>query len=311
MAYYGFNTVPADYEYINVYNSFRSPSTVHTHNTALAFYFRKYLLTKVFSVFDFDLPDTWNAAFFKYVLFGFGYVAVLNTDKFGIIPQNCTLSGMGIYYQPTHAIVANPLLKGAKRLQIGTQTEIIKCQPNYSGIMDIISYYGDMMAVTAEALGVNTFNTRLAYVFMAKDKTQAESFKKMYDQLASGEPAVFMDKKLFNDDGSPTWMQFNQDVKNTFVGLELIEALEKIDNRFDTLVGIPNANYEKKERLLTDEVNANNFDTKALALQWYEEIRSGMDKVNRMFNLDLSVKLRNENEVKTDAYNVDRGLIQV
>ena len=65
---------------------------------------------------------------------------------------------------------------------------------------------------------------------------------------------------------------------------------------FDTLVGIPNSNTEKKERMIVDEVNANNFDTQALAYQWYLEIDQGMKKTRDMFGIDCSVKLRSPKE---------------
>ena len=296
MSVYGLSQQPYDYEYINMYNAVRSPSTVHAKNTALAYFFRKYLLMKVFSVFDFTVPENWNEAFFKYILFGFGYVAVINTDKFGVIPQNCTLYGIGVYYQPTSVIIANPILKGIKTPVIDKQCTLIKCQPNYSGIMDIISYYADMLAVASESLGINMFNTKLAYVFASENKQQAESFKKMYDEIASGNPSSFVDKKLFRDDGSPNWLMFNQDIRQTYVGLELLETLQKIDNMFDTLVGIPNSNNEKRERMIVDEVNANNFDTQALAYQWYLEIRKGMEKTRDIFGIDVSVRLRTPKE---------------
>ena len=39
------------YDYINLYNASRSPSTVHVKNTRLRNYFRKYLMQKAISVF--------------------------------------------------------------------------------------------------------------------------------------------------------------------------------------------------------------------------------------------------------------------
>ena len=74
--------IPSNYEFENLYNSMRSPSTVHCRNTALVEYYTKYLLEKAISVFKFDgLPETWARNYFQYVLFGYGYIAIINTDK--------------------------------------------------------------------------------------------------------------------------------------------------------------------------------------------------------------------------------------
>jgi hypothetical protein len=70
---------------------------------------------------------------------------------------------------------------------------------------------------------------------------------------------------------------------------------------FCTTIGLKNANYEKRERLLVDEVNANNEQTKALAEQWLDSIKSGMDTANEMFGLNLNIKL------KEDTVNADNN----
>ena len=69
-----------------------NPNSIHTQNTQLAAYFRRYLLQKAISVFDWTLPDNWNRDFFLYVLYCWGVVAVIKTDKFGVIPQGCALA---------------------------------------------------------------------------------------------------------------------------------------------------------------------------------------------------------------------------
>ena len=62
---------------------------------------------------------------------------------------------------------------------------------------------------------------------------------------------------------------------------------------FDTEIGIPNANTDKRERLISDEVNANNVETATRCELWMETIRTGLDKANAMFpDLGLSVDWR-------------------
>ena len=291
----GLNGIPASYDYINNYNGHLIPSTVHVKNTGLEMFFFRYLTQKLFSVFEFDLPEEWDLSFFRYCLFLLGYVGVVETDRFGVIFQNCGLYGRGIYYQPTDMIITNPLLKSTLRPRIGVDCELIKLMPDYGSAYDLISFYSSMMAVCAEAAGVNMLNSTLAYIFAVDDKANAETLKKMFDQIQSGNPATFISKqKLVDDDGNPRIMMLNQNLRNTYISGELMADLHRWENLFNTEIGIPNANFEKSERLITDEVNANNTDTVSKATVWLESIREGMDKANRMFGLDLGVKLRFE-----------------
>lgn len=308
------NGIPASYDYINLANSATSPSTVHCRNTALSQYFRRYLLQKAMSLYKWNLPETWNKSYFLYVLYCWGYIAVVNTDKFGVIPQGCGLTGYNVFYQPTHAIITNPLLRGTLQPQIGTQCEIIKLQPDFGGIMDIVGYYGDMLSLCAESVGMNLMNTHLSYVFAAKNKTAAESFKKMFDKISSGETAVVIDKNLYGDDGSKTWEAFEQNLKQVYIGSDILSDMRKIEAMFDTDIGIPNANTDKRERLVTDEVNANNIETLSKCAMWLESIQESVEKVNRMFNLNVSVDWRFPSMVSTpekggepDVDNVSSG----
>lgn len=289
--------IPSNYEFENLYNSMRSPSTVHCRNTALVEYYTKYLLEKAISVFKFDgLPDTWARNYFEYVLFGYGHVAVINTDKYGVIPQMSGLTGYNVFYQPTIVTIANPLLDGLKTLEIGTQCEIIKLQPNYSGVMDIVTTYADLMALCVETAGINLLNSKMSYIFFSRNKQAAESFKKMYDKVASGEPAAFLDKSLLDDEGNPAWTMFTQNVGQNYITDKILNDLQTIEDQFNTDIGIPNANTQKKERLIVDEVNANNTDTNAKVSLWLETMRYDIEKVNRMFGLNLSVSYRFTNE---------------
>lgn len=175
-------------------------------------YFKKYLLQRAISTFKFTLPETWARNYFEYCLFGWGYVAIVNTDKYGVIPQACGLRGYNVFYQPTHAVITNPLLQGILEPRIGKDCTLIKLQPTYSGIMDIVDYYGDLMALTAETTGTNLLNSKLSYVFTARNKAGAEALKKMYDRVASGEPMVVQDKNLLTEDGEQAWQAFSQNV---------------------------------------------------------------------------------------------------
>ena len=287
------NGAPYYYNYINAETSQVTPSTVHVKDSGLCRYFTKYLLQKAMSVFEWDLPKTWNKDYFLYVLYCWGYVAVVNTDKFGVIPQGCGLKGYDVFYAPTHAVIANPLLSGILEPRIGTQCELLKLQPDFSGILDLVGHYAEQMALASQSVSVNLLNSKLSYVFTAKTKALAESLKKMYDQIASGEPAVVIDSRLKNAaDGEETWKAFEQNVGGNYIVTNLLADLRKIEAMFDTEIGIPNANTDKRERLIQDEVNANNIETFSKCAMWLENLQDACKRVNDMFGLSISVRWR-------------------
>lgn len=287
------NGAPYYYNYINAETSQVTPSTVHVKDSGLCRYFTKYLLQKAMSVFEWDLPETWNKDYFLYVLYCWGYVAVINTDKFGVIPQGCGLKGYDVFYAPTHAVIANPLLSGILEPRIGTQCELLKLQPDFSGILDLVGHYAEQMALASQSVSVNLLNSKLSYVFTAKTKALAESLKKMYDQIASGEPAVVIDSRLKNAaDGEETWKAFEQNVGGNYIVTDLLADLRKIEAMFDTEIGIPNANTDKRERLIQDEVNANNIETYSKCAMWLENLQDACKRVNDMFGLSIAVRWR-------------------
>ena len=297
------------YDFINRYNAHIKPSTVHSQDNATAWYFRRYLIQKVISVFEFDgIPETWSKDYFLYSLFLYGFVVILETDKFGVIPQggpNASLYGYDVFFRPTNVIVANPKLKGILQPRIGTQCALIRMQPDYGSCWDIIAYYADLLALCTEAVAANLVNSKLAYVFACDSKTVAESFKKMYDQINEGNPAVFADKKLFMEDGTPAWDTFQNNLKQNYITKDILEDMTKIDARFCTEIGIPNVNMAKESGVTDNEVEANNTDTKSKASLWLETIQEGIKTANNLFGLDMSVKFRYE-EVNANV-SVDNG----
>ena len=295
------------YDFINRYNAKIKPSAVHSQENATTWYFRRYLIQKIISVYEFKgIPETWSKDYFLYTLFCFGFVAIVETDKFGVIPQHCSLYGYDVFYRPTNVNVVNPLLRGNLTPRIGTECALIRMQPDYGSCWDIVAYYADLLSLSTEALAVNLVNSKLAYVFACEDKTVAESFKKMYDQMNQGNPAVFADKKLFMEDGEPAWDTFQNNLKQNYIAKDILEDMTKIDARFCTEIGIPNVNMAKESGVTDNEVEANNIDTKTKASLWLDTIREGLDKANELFGLNLSVDFRYKAEV-TGNVAVDRG----
>lgn len=294
---------PYSYQEINLVSGSYAPSTVHCANNNLTFFFRRYLLEKTYAVFKWDLPDWWNPDYFKYVLYMNGYITIVNTDKFGVIPQLSGLRGYNVFYAPTHAIITNPLISGILEPIIDEECTVIKLTPDYMGIGDLISYYADMMALCAEAGGMNVVNSKLAYIIGAKNKAMAEAMKKMYDQVQAGNPLVVYDSKYSPEDGENMIEFYSQNLRENFIAPDILLTLKKIENEFACKIGLANVNSEKKERLTNDEVNANRDETYAIAETWLESLKIGCEKANKMFNIQMSVDWRFDHNAKSNVVN--------
>lgn len=300
-----FFSAPYTYDFINKYNGNFNPSTVHVKNTALAGYFRRYYLQKAISVFDWTFPEEWSVInadnYFLYVLYCWGFIGIIETDKYGVIPQQCTLSGYNIVYQPSRLMINNPLINRTLEPRINIEAALIQLQPDYLGILDIVDHYAQQKALLSEALAVNAVNSKLSFVFGANNKAQAESLKELYDRIMGGDPAVFIDSKLFDNAGNLQMTFINKDVKGSYIITDLLNDIKMLDDMFNTEIGIPNANHDKKERLLVDEVNANNFETKSKAQIWLETLKRGCKTAGDLFGISLDVDWRKDLVVSAEA----------
>ena len=287
------NGAPYMFDYINTVNGSYTPSMIHVQDNKLTYFFAKYLLQKVMSVYKWTIPDTWDKDYFLYTLYTYGYIAVVNTDKFGVIPQQCGLSGWNVFYRPTHALISNPLLTGTLQPVIDKQCVVMKLQGNYGSFMDLVFHYAGLMALSSETATKNLFNSQFSYVAFAGNKAEAETFKSAYDDMVNGSPLVVLDKSLKSKTTEkPNWAMFDQNVGQNYIVGDILTDLRKWEENFLTTVGIENANTDKKERLVVAEVDSNNEEAQTLASLWLENMQESVTKVNAMFNLNISVDWR-------------------
>lgn len=296
---------PIYYDYASMIGSVIQNNNIHVTNTGLSRYYQRYFLQRAISVFEWKCPETWAKNYFQYVLYCYGYFAVINTDKFGVIPQQCGLSGYTVQYTPSDVLIANPHFEESITARIDRDCVLIKLQPDYGGILDIITTFADLMALTLESVATNLLNSKLSYVFAADRQAVAQSFKTLYDKVASGEPAVVIDKNLLNDDGTPTWQYFSQNLRENYIAGDLLSDMQKINKMFDSFIGIPNSNTDKKERLITPEVESNTFETKSLASLWLRTLQEECKKASNMFGIELSVDWNSE--MKEGELDVDES----
>ena len=291
--------VPFNYANCNLINGTMTPSTVKNCNNATFAYWERALFQRAsYSIVMNDLP--WSVSvkdFLFWALFRSGYVAVFDTDQFGLSFQPCTLTGFDFYYQPVKAIVANPAYQND--FTIGADCEILKLTPDYMGIWDIIYRYASKLAMIDSAIDMSIINNKFAYAIAAGSKSGAEAVKKMYDKINSGEPLVVYDKSAFlteeeirtgKDNAVRLFERSN--LKQSYLTTDQLADQKTILRQFDEEIGIPSLPYEKKERLTQYESESNVTASQSRINVWIDTLNESAGLINKMFHLNMSFESR-------------------
>lgn len=275
-------TPPFYYDYHNVVQSLITPSSQKIHWSPIACFFRRYKLQQMMSVFEWTTPEWWDLNYFLYTLYS-GYVCIIRTPTFGVIPQMCELEGFNVFYQPAQCRINNPIFQDSLLFTIDQNCVLIRMTCDYGSIFDIIDFFGDLLAMCIQTGSTNLLNSQLAYIIASTNQSQSATFKNMFDKILSGEVNVVIDKQDLNNDGKIPIELLQQNLSQNFIFNDILEAWNTIDNMFDSFIGIPNANTQKKERLISDEVNIGSIETRTLADMWMQGWKKEINKAKQMF----------------------------
>lgn len=275
-----------------------NPKKVDPASTTF-FYYVDTLFRKAQSIYKIEgMPETWDYDYFLSILLSQGFITVTNTPL-GVLPLRCGISGINVFNHPTKVIIANPVIGNLERT-IDEDCTLIKLQYNYRSIMDIIYKYATMLAECDGSIAVNLMNSKVSFIGFCNSKAQSETMKAMYSEISKGVPAVYVKA----DQVTPEQIYYNH-VKENFVAGEIQILKRKIMSEFLTEIGVNNANTDKKERLTDNEVEANDSEIQLNAGYWLDNIREGLEKTNKMFDLNLSIKLKNTMNTEGNIENVD------
>lgn len=205
----------------------------------------------------------------------------------GTLALEGSFYGQNMYYMPTNVLVNNPVLRQIDE-KIGEKGELLYINYEYNkfqGVMSLINRYAVLLANIDCSLNVSLYNSRLAHVFEAETDAQLKSLQKMYDTISRGNPAVFLKKGMKNI-GKDNDIGYFLNVKNTYIGNDLLLTKRSIMNEFLTEIGINNANTDKRERLNSDEVNANNSEVRCTIVRYIDSLNECAKRINENPNFD-------------------------
>ena len=299
---------PTGYDKINLMAGTTKPATEKSYNNKSFAFWERSLFQRASSVIDFVLPDEWSgdiADFFIYCLFRFGFVCISENNTYGRFFQPCTISGFNFYYQPTRALISNPLYNAD--LEIGKECELLKLTPDYMGIWDIITYYAEKLSLLDIAINTSLINAKMAWILGARNKAAGQAIKKALDKINSGQPAVIYDTVLTNDrtDKAEPWQFLDfGNIKERYITTDQLRDFQTLINNFDAEIGIPTIPYEKKERMVSDEAGSRQLDSVSRCTVWMRTLKESIKAVNQLYpDINISVKFRDDINIEGVADN--------
>lgn len=281
---------PISFEQQMMTNYFNlQPSVVKGSANVGTEYEKRYLYNLIYAVYKFKLPKDWALNFFRFWLFQFGSIAVIYTREYGWISQPYSVKRLNLYYQPKVIEVYNSFIGKPKEGVVGVNCGIINIMDDFYSLDDIVTRYATKLANIDKSFNINLMNCNTTMLFEASNKKDADAIKEAYAEATQGKPLVVVNKEVLSDKKISTLLP---NPSQTYIGDKLIQARRSVINEFLTTIGIKNANYDKRERLNSQEVNQNNDETSAIVSVIYDNIKSSMDAINKISGLNLDVELR-------------------
>lgn len=233
-----------------------------------------------------NVPDTVDIRYLELTLMQDGMAIFFNDKDLGYLGLQVMIGGnLNVYRIPIirRAYAVNGY---SKDLNPDDSVIIFNNMLHTNSIMDL-EMFALKLYECDRTIDVN-IKAQKTPVALLCDENQRLVMKNLYLQYDGNMPFIFGSKNL--------------DIKqiqaiNTgapFVADKVMETKNQIWNEALTYLGISNTSYQKKERLISDEVIRNMGGTIASRYSRLSERQKACDMINRMFGLNMSVDYRED-----------------
>lgn len=249
------------------------------------YYHRLALLAQ--AVFKWDgLPEGISERHIERYLFNEGRCMFFEDKTKGLMVTRCTDSGLLNYYdEPTRLTPVATHYYSWKSFENHVNcVEILNNNyaiPTHRTIM----LYAARLTDTQRTADVNIMAQKTPSFIRASDK-QRLSLINMFRQWRGNEPLIMADKEL---QGLPLEV-LKTDAPVVFDKLHIEK--NKIWNECMTFLGVNNANTDKRERLVDDEVQANNQQIELSAQVMLSARERAAEEINKLFGTNIKVEMR-------------------
>lgn len=246
----------------------------------------KYMLNRSNIMFQYhNLPDSIPSREIELLLQTNGFGVFIEVEgKYYIV--NGGLGGEpDVYNMPTEAVISIPALKLNKTYKINEDCIVIPNDSMYLGLLPMYAKYCTLMNENEITMLLATVNKRIQHLLSANDDNTLESAKKFLEKVFDGEIGVIGESKLFES------LKVNTTSTTSQVSMkDLFEYEQYLKASMYNEIGL-SANFNmKRERLSSSEVEANTDNLYPLVDDMLKNRREGLEKVNKMFGLDIQVE---------------------
>lgn len=269
------------------------------NNATYIQYFNRLVELSV-SMFEWQgLPETVDPRYLELHLFQNGSMVYFRDEVMGDLCLDCIANGQfDVYGNPISRRAYSSYNQYQKTLNESDSVIIWNNYLRQPSVLDV-KMFAKRLYNLDRIIDVNA-NAQKTPVLVQGTEKQRSTLINLYKEFDGNAPFIFGDKNL--DLNSLRAISTNA----PYVADKLYQLKTQIWNEALTYLGISNLNIQKKERMITDEVQRNQGGTIASRYSRLESRREAVDKINRMFGTDISVDYRedlqitNENEDNTD-----------
>ena len=260
-----------------------------SNNITFSYYYYKLMLV-VKALFDWsNLPNNMEGRWIENYLFSDGQCVFFRDNNLGYMVAGVAQDGgVNCYNDPTTVtpVAVNYVYSGNKPLMCGEDCYIIRNNDLRLPEFAVVRYYAYKLTNLDRAIDVNIEAQKTPIVVKCSDK-QRLSLKQAINQRKDNEPVIWTD----SDEDIKAMIE-TLDLKPPMVFKDLQVQKHMIINEFFTDIGVNNANMDKRERMVANEVEANNEQVKACEDVLLRSREEACKRINEIFGLNISVKRR-------------------
>jgi hypothetical protein len=231
------------------------------------------------------LEDTQiNKRFLEVKMFEEGKVLFHKDPEYGFMVSPVMIGGTVNYYdEPT---TYNAVAIGYNREVSPDESVVIWNNYSRTSIIPVIRAYAYRLYQVEKTMDVN-INAQKTPVLILAEESQRLTMQNMYMQYEGNEPFIFGNKSGFNPDSIQVLK-----TDAPFVSDKLMEYKHNLWNEAMTFLGVGNAKQDKKERLVADEVAANDEQIQTSRFHMLQARQDACEQINKMFGLSVSVDFK-------------------